>query len=212
MSRDTLETGMFVVCLDLEGIITPEVWINVARVTGVDELKLTTRDIDDYDILMRQRLQLLQTHHITLSDIQEIIRGMELLPGAREFIDWLRTVTQVIILSDTFIEFGQFFMQKLGYPTLLCHELETDEDGLIIKYRIRIPDQKMQAVTAFKQLNYEVIAIGDSYNDMDMLCAATHGILFRPPPNIITEFPQFTAVTKFSELRQLISDYLGLAL
>ena len=202
---------MFVVCLDLEGIITPEVWINVARATGIDELKLTTRDIDDYDGLMRQRLQLLQSHHITLRDIQEVIQGMDLMPGAREFIDWLRTVTQVIILSDTFIEFGQFFMQKLGYPMLLCHELETDNEGMITNYRIRIPDQKMKAVTAFKQLNYEVIAVGDSYNDMDMLLAATHGILFRPPPNIITEFPQFTVATKFSELRQQISDHLGFA-
>ncbi|MHA1144215.1 MAG: bifunctional phosphoserine phosphatase/homoserine phosphotransferase ThrH [Candidatus Helarchaeota archaeon] len=199
---------MFIICFDLEGVFTPEVWINVAKETEIDELKLTTRDISDYDALMKQRLKILKEHGITLKNIQDIISKMELLPGAREFLDWIRTITQVLILSDTFIEFGMPFMKKLGYPTLLCHDLEVDEKGMISNYRLRIRDMKRQTVIALKKMNYDVIAIGDSYNDTGMLSEAKHGILFRPPESVIKEFPQFPVVTGYSDLKNLISKYL----
>ncbi|MHC1591467.1 MAG: bifunctional phosphoserine phosphatase/homoserine phosphotransferase ThrH [Candidatus Helarchaeales archaeon] len=202
---------MFIVCFDLEGVFTPEVWISVAEKTGIEELRLTTRDLPDYDMLMKRRLEILREHKITLQDIQSIITSMELLPGAREFSDWIRSVAQVIILSDTFIEFGMPFMKKLGYPTLLCHDLEVDENGMIVNYRLRIRDMKRQTVIAFKNLNYDVIAIGDSYNDTGMLAEATRGILFRPPENVIKEFPAFPVVKSYSELKDLLSKYLSIS-
>lgn len=201
---------MFIVCLDLEGVLTPEVWINVAKKTRIDELKLTTRDISDYDVLMKKRLRILKENKITLTDIQNVISGMDLLPGAKEFLDQLRSVTQVIILSDTYIEFAhKTFMKKLGYPVLLCHSLEVEKvSGMIIDYKIRLKDQKRETVKALKKLNYTVIAAGDSYNDTGMLKEADFGIFFRPPENVIREFPQFPVVTEYSDFKKLIFDNL----
>ena len=201
---------MFIVCLDLEGVLTPEVWINVAHKTGIDELKLTTRDISDYDLLMKRRLKILKENKITLTDIQNIISGMNLLPGAKEFLDDLRSVTQVIILSDTFVEFAhKTFMRKLGYPVLLCHSLEVDNvSGMITGYKIRLKDQKRKTVEALKKLNYVVVAAGDSYNDTGMLTAADYGVFFRPPENVIKEFPQFPVVTEYSEFKKLILNFI----
>lgn len=202
---------MFVVCLDLEGVFTPEVWINIAIKMGIPELKLTTRDEPDYDKLMKRRLKILKEHGITLKKIQEVIAGMELLPGAKEFLDWLRSMTQVIIVTDSYIEFAMPLIKKLGYPILLCHDLETDENNMIINYHLRIRDMKKKTVQAFKEMNYIVIAVGDSYNDMDMLIEANQGILFRPPENIIKEFPQFPMVIEYSDLKKRLSNHLGLS-
>lgn len=202
---------MFLVCFDLEGVFTPEVWIAVSKSTGIDELKLTTRDISDYDVLMKKRIAILKENRITLKDIQRIISNMELLPGAKEFLDWIRSQAQVVILTDSFIEFVVPFMKKLGYPFCCCHNLETDENGIIKDYKIRIKDMKKNTVIAFKKLNYDIIAAGDSYNDTKMLLEAKHGILFRPPQNVIEEFPQFPVVKEYSELKTLISNYLDLS-
>lgn len=201
---------MFCVCFDLEGVFTPEVWINVAIKTGIEELKLTTRDEPDYDKLMKRRLEILKEHSITLKDIQEVISGMDLLPGAKDFMDWIRSaVPAVLILSDTFEEFGMQFMKKLGYPSLLCHNLIVDPDtNMITGYKIRIPDQKKLTAMKMKEMNYDVIAAGDSYNDTHMLKEAKYGILFRPPQNVIDEFPQFPVVTEYSEFKALISKYI----
>jgi phosphoserine/homoserine phosphotransferase len=199
---------MFIICLDLEGILTPEVWINVSKKTGIEKLKLTTRDIPDYNVLMDRRLAILREHNITLKDIQRVISEMGLLPGAFDFLNWLRKNLQVIILSDTFIEFAMPFMKKLGYPTLLCHELKTDKKGMIADYKLRLEDQKTETVKAFRKLNYDVIAVGDSYNDTSMLLEATYGILFRPPPNVIEEFPQFPVITEYTELKKIIKKYI----
>ena len=198
------------ICLDMEGVLTPEIWISVAKETGIDELKLTTRDISDYNVLMKNRLKILKDHNISLHDIQATIRKMDLLPGAKEFMDWLRSVSQVLILSDTFIEFGQPFMEKLGFPTLLCHNLEVDNHGMISDYKLRIEDQKKKTVQAFKQMNYDIIAAGDSYNDTAMLQEASNGILFRPPQNVIEEFPQFPVVHDYDNFKALISKYIGI--
>lgn len=200
---------MYAICFDLEGVFTPEVWINVALKTGIEELKLTTRDEPDYDKLMTRRLQILKEHNITLSDIQEVISQMDLLPGAKNFLDWVRErIPACFILSDTFEEFGMQFMKKLGYPNLLCHKLEVDSDDMITGYKIRINDQKKKTVLALKMMNYEVIAAGDSYNDTHMLKEAKHGILFRPPQNVIDEFPQFPVVTEYEDFKKYISEYL----
>ena len=201
---------MFMICLDLEGILTPEVWINVALKTGIDELKLTTRDISDYDVLMKRRLEILRKNKIPLKDIQDVISKMDLLDGAREFLDWLRSVAQVIILTDSFIEFAMPLMKKLGFPAVLCHDLETNNDGMIADYKLRIKNMKLNSVQAFKNMKYETIAVGDSYNDIEMLKEAKHGILFRPPENVIKEFPQFPVVKEYKELKKLMSQYLGL--
>ena len=202
---------MNIVCFDLEGVFTPEVWIAVSKATGIDDLKLTTRDISDYDVLMKNRIEILKKNGITLKDIQEIISNMELLPGAREFLDWIRSLAQIVIVTDSFIEFVMPFMKKLGYPICFCHNLETDKEGIINNYQIRIREMKKQTVLALKRLNYEIIAVGDSYNDIPMLSEAKYGILFRPPKNVIDEFPQFPVVDEYSELKDLISNYLGLS-
>ncbi len=199
------------ICLDMEGVLTPEIWKYVAKETGIDELKLTTRDISDYDVLMKRRLQILKDHGITLKDIQKVISRMDLLPGAKEFMDWLRSVSQVLILSDTFIEFGQPFMEKLGYPTLLCHHLEVDKQGMISDYKLRIEDQKRKTVQALRKLNYKIIAAGDSYNDTGMLQEASNGILFRPPQNVIEEFPQFPVVNDYENFKQIIASCISSA-
>jgi len=192
-----------IACLDLEGVLIPEVWINFAERTGIEALRATTRDIPDYDVLMKQRLQILAEHDLGLPDIQEVISGMKPLEGAPEFLDWLRERFQVIILSDTFYEFAEPFMRQLGWPTLFCHRLETDRDGRVIDYHLRQTDQKRQAVRALRQLSFRVIATGDSYNDTTMLAEADAGILFRPPDNVIREFPQYPVATNYDEARTL---------
>ncbi len=193
---------MELACLDLEGVLIPEIWIAFAEKTGIEELKATTRDIPDYDVLMKQRLRILDEHGYGLPAIQEVIGELDPLPGAREFLDWLRERFQVVILSDTFYEFAMPLMKKLGHPTLLCHKLEVDDNGRITNYLLRQRDPKRQSVRAFQLLNYRVIAAGDSYNDTTMLAQAEAGILFHAPRNVIEEFPQFPAVHDFEELRK----------
>ena len=202
---------MYIVCFDLEGVFTPEVWIAVSKATGIDELKLTTRDISDYDVLMRNRIAILKKNNITLKEIQEIISKMDLLPGAKEFLDYIRSVAQIVILTDSFIDFVMPFMKKLGFPICFCHNLEINEEGIITGYKIRISEMKKKTVLAFKKLNYEVIAAGDSYNDVSMLLEAKHGILFRPPKNVVEQFPELPVVNEYDELKDLISKYIGLA-
>lgn len=192
---------MEIACLDLEGVLIPEVWINFSQRTGIDSLAATTRDIPDYDQLMTQRLEILREHELGIRDIQEVIDGMDPLPGADRALDWLRERFQVVILSDTFYEFAEPFMRKLGWPTILCHKLETDEKGMITDYKIRQPDPKRASVKAFHSLNFRCIATGDSYNDTTMLSEADAGILFRPPQNVIDEFPQFPVAREYDELQ-----------
>ncbi|MGB2131615.1 MAG: bifunctional phosphoserine phosphatase/homoserine phosphotransferase ThrH [Marinobacterium sp.] len=193
---------MELACLDLEGVLIPEIWIAFAEETGIEELKATTRDIPDYDVLMKQRLRILDEHGLTLPQIQDTISRLSPLEGARDFIDWLRERFQVVILSDTFYEFAAPLMKQLGHPTLLCHKLEVNEDGRITDYTLRQRDPKRQSVRAFQLLNYRVIAAGDSYNDTTMLAQAEAGILFHAPQNVIAEFPQFPAVHNFDDLKQ----------
>jgi len=182
-------------------VLTPEVWISFAERTGIDALRATTRDIPDYDVLMRQRLDILREHGLGLTDIQQVISEMKPLEGAIECLDWLRENFQVVILSDTFYEFAEPFMRQLGWPTLLCHRLEIDDQGHITDYQLRQPDPKRKCVQAFHQLNFKTIATGDSYNDTTMLAEAGAGILFRPPQNVIDEFPQFPVAYTYDELR-----------
>ena len=197
---------MELACLDLEGVLIPEIWIAFAEETGIEELKATTRDIPDYDVLMKQRLRILDEHGLTLPQIQNTISRLSPLEGAREFIDWLRERFQVVILSDTFYEFAAPLMKQLGYPALLCHKLEVNEEGRITDYTLRQRDPKRQSVRAFQLLNYRVIATGDSYNDTTMLTQAESGILFHAPDNVIAEFPQFPAVHTYAELKQAFID------
>lgn len=193
---------MELACLDLEGVLIPEIWINFAEKTGINELKATTRDIPDYDVLMKQRLALLEEHKLGLNEIQEVIASMEPMPGAKEFIDWLRERFQVVILSDTFYEFSQPLMRQLGFPTLLCHKLEIEADtGRVLDYKLRQKDPKRKSVQAFHDLQFRVIATGDSYNDTTMLAEADAGILFKAPENVIKEFPQFPAVFDYEALK-----------
>ncbi len=199
---------MFITCLDLEGVFTPEIWVSVALKTKIDELKLTTRDEPDYDKLMKRRLKILKDHGITLKEIQDIISEMELLPGSKEFLNWLKTKAQVMIITDSFLEFATPFMKKLGYPMVMCHNLETNGNGMISNYKLRINDMKTKTIKALKELNFEVIAIGDSYNDMGMIKNADHGILFNPPANVIKDFPQFPITRNYLELKELISNHL----
>jgi phosphoserine/homoserine phosphotransferase len=193
---------MELACLDLEGVLIPEIWIGFAEKTGIDELKATTRDIPDYDVLMKQRLAILDQHKLGLPDIQEVIATMAPLPGAKDFVDWLKERFQLIILSDTFYEFSHPLMRQLDFPTLFCHRLVANESGAIVDYKLRQEDPKRQCVKAFHGLNFRVIAAGDSYNDTTMLSEADTGILFRAPDNVIAEFPQFPSVTSYDELRQ----------
>ena len=192
---------MDIACLDLEGVLVPEIWIAFAEKTGIEALKKTTRDEPDYDVLMRYRLDILREHGLGLNEIQEVIATLEPLPGAIEFVDWLRERFQVVILSDTFYEFASPLMKQLGYPTLLCHRLETAEDGTVIDYHLRQANPKRQAVVGFKSMYYRTIAAGDSYNDTTMLAEADAGILFHAPDNVIAEFPQFPAVQSFADLK-----------
>lgn len=189
-----------IACLDLEGVLVPEIWIAFAERTGIDALRATTRDIPDYDVLMQQRLALLEQHQLSLADIQDVIATLRPLDGAVEFTDWLKQHFQVVILSDTFYEFAAPLMRQLGWPTLLCHRLESNDEGRITGYRLRQEHPKRQAVLAFQGLYYRVIAAGDSYNDTAMLATADAGILFRPPQNVIDEFPQFPVTRSYGEL------------
>jgi len=200
---------MHIVCSDLEGVFTPEVWINVAERTGIEELRLTTRDIPDYDVLMKKRLSILDEKGLKLKDITDVIETMEPLEGAKEFLDWLRTQVPVIILSDTYVEFAKPLMGKLGWPVLFCHNLTLDDTGRIADYNLRIRDMKRKTVQAMKQLNYETIGMGDSYNDITMLQEADQGILFRPPDNVIEEFPEFPITHTYEELRATLQGMLG---
>jgi len=196
-----------VVCLDLEGVLVPEIWIGFAERTGIDALKATTRDIPDYDVLMKQRLRILEENDLGLNDIQEVIAGMSPMPGAREFVDWLRERFQVVILSDTFYEFSQPLMKQLGFPTLFCHRLVTDVNGKVVDYKLRQKDPKRTSVKAFHSLNYKVMAAGDSYNDTTMLSEADLGVLFRAPANVIEEFPQYQAVTEYDDLKRAFAAF-----
>ena len=192
------------VCLDLEGVLIPEVWIAFAEKTGIEDLKRTTRDEPDYDKLMQGRLQILETHGFKLADIQDVIATMEPLPGAREFLDALRDRTQLVILSDTFYQFAAPFMRQLGQPTLFCHQLVVDGDGRVTDYKLRIPDGKRKAVAALKGIGFRVHAAGDSYNDTTMLKEADKGVLFRCPDNVAREFPEFARTDDYDELLVLL--------
>ena len=206
MSRSVL------VCLDLEGVLVPEIWIAVAEKTRIPELRLTTRDIADYDVLMKRRLKILEEHSLRLPDIQSVIATMGPLEGASEFLHWLRERCQVIILSDTFSEFALPLMRQLAFPTIFCHRLEVEDNGRISNYHLRQQDQKRQAVAAFKNLGFFVVAAGDSYNDMPMLEQADAGIFFRPPEAIVKQFPLFPVTRTYPELKEEICKAGGLKL
>jgi len=195
---------MHVVCLDLEGVLVPEIWIAFSQRTGIAEFSRTTRDEPDYDKLMRFRLALLRQHGLKLADIQAVIGGMAPLEGAGEFLDELRSRYQVVILSDTFYEFADPLMRQLGRPTLFCHRLAIDDEGFVADYRLRQPEQKAHAVRALRSLNFKVIAAGDSYNDTGMLQAADAGFFIHPPPAIAAQFPQFPVSRSFAELKSAI--------
>jgi phosphoserine / homoserine phosphotransferase len=199
---------MHIVCSDLEGIFLPEIWIKFAEQTGIRELALTTRDISDYDVLMRHRLKILKERGLKLSDIQAVIATMAPLEGALEFLEWVRSVTQILVVSDTFLEFAGPLMKKLGYPTLLCNRLAVGPDGSIENYVLRQIDGKKKVVAAMRSLDYKVIAVGDSYNDISMLETADRGILYRPPDNVRREYPAFPVSGNFSELRNKIETIL----
>jgi phosphoserine/homoserine phosphotransferase len=199
---------MHLVCSDLEGIFLPEIWIKFAEKTGIQELRLTTRDISDYDVLMKHRLKILKKRGLKLPDIQAVIAAMDPHDGAMEFLEWIRSVTQILVVSDTFVEFAGPLMKKLGYPTLLCNTLTVAADGTISDYRLRQTDGKRKVAEAMRGLNYRVIGIGDSYNDISMLTAADHGILYRPPDNVRREYPAFPVATGFAELKAMIATIL----
>mgnify|MGYP001445800050 CR=1 FL=1 len=200
---------MEIVCLDLEGVLVPEIWVSVAERTGIEELRATTRDIPDYGALMAQRLRLLDRHGLKMADIQSAIDGMGPKEGASEFVDWLNRRYQLVVLSDTFYEFAQPLMAQLGWPTLFCHRLEVDGEGRVTGYHLRLEDHKRLAVAAFRGLNFKVIAVGDSYNDTNMLAEADAGFLFRAPDNVVAEFPQFPVTGEFSELKNLLEKASG---
>lgn len=196
-----------IVTLDLEGVLVPEIWIAFAEKTGIEALRRTTREEPDYDVLMQYRLDILKENNLKLTDIQEVIGGLAPLEGAKEFLDALRAKTQVVILSDTFLQFATPLMRQLDWPTIFCHHLEV-ENNVVENYCLRQPDQKRKSVEAFRSLNFKIIAAGDSYNDTTMLCAADHGILFRSPDNVKAEFPQFPAVEEYADLMALIDERL----
>jgi phosphoserine/homoserine phosphotransferase len=191
-------------CLDLEGVLLPEIWVKFAEKTGIEELKLTTRDIPDYDELMQARLKILADHNLKIHDIQKVIATLSPLEGAVDFLQWLKSEFQVIILSDTYYEFIGPLMKQLGYPTVFCHSLVIDENGIIADYKLRQTDQKTKAVKALQSLNFQVISAGDSYNDTGMLQQADGGILFCPPENVIKDFPQFPVAKNYAEFKSLL--------
>jgi phosphoserine / homoserine phosphotransferase len=193
-----------IACLDLEGVLLPEIWIKFAEKTGIDELKKTTRDIPDYSKLMKMRLQILENHNLRINDIQDVIKTLKPLEGAKEFLSWLKSEFQVIILSDTFYEFSGPLMKQLDFPTLFCHQLIIDEKGRVTDFQLRQEDQKTKAVKALQGLNFKVISAGDSYNDTGMLQQADSGILFCPPDNVIKEFPQFPIAKNYQDFKALL--------
>jgi len=197
-----------IVAMDLEGVLVPEIWIAVAEKTGIEKLRLTTRDIADYDELMRMRLRILEERGIRLKDIQAVISSIDPLPGALDFLRWVREKTQAIILSDTYYEFAHPLMRKLEWPTLFCNTLEVDENNTIINYHLRIRDGKRKATVAFRDIGFRVIAIGDSYNDTTMLNEADVGLLFRPPSNVAKEFPQFRVFKEYEEVKAFLEESL----
>jgi len=199
---------MYIICSDLEGVFIPEIWINVAEKTGIEELRLTTRDISDYNVLMKRRLAILEENNLTIHDIQSVIATMDPLEGALDFLNWLRENTQIIIVSDTFEQFAGPMMKKLGWPALFCHTLSIGQGGMITGYNLRQQDAKRNAVIGLKKLNYRIIAMGDSYNDVSMLQEADAGILFSPPENVINDFPDLPVTRTYAEVRSLIGKIL----
>lgn len=199
-----LKIMMNLICSDLEGVFIPEIWINVALRTGIEELKLTTRDISDYDVLMKRRIEILDANNLKLSDIMDVISGIDPLEGAAEFVEWLRSNYQLIIVSDTFEQFARPLMKKMGWPTIFCHKLLVDEAGRVTGYRLRQADAKRKTVNALRSLDYKVVAFGDSYNDIGMLQAADQGILFSPPDNVAAEYPEFPVTRDYDSLKKLI--------
>ena len=200
---------MYIVCSDLEGVFVPEIWINVAEKTGIEELRLTTRDISDYDVLMKKRLGILHENGLKIKDITDVIAAMNPLDGAVEFLDWLRSRTQLIVVSDTFVQFASPLMEKLGWPTLFCNSLSIEPDGSVSGYNLRQKDGKREAVLALKKLNYNIISMGDSYNDISMLKEADTGILFMPPENVKNEFPELPVTNNYEELKEILQKKLG---
>lgn len=207
-STNTTTKDMNIICLDLEGVLIPEIWISFARETGIDELKLTTRDISDYDVLMKKRIAILDKNNLKLKDIQNVIGKMSPLDGAKEFLTKLREKTQIIILSDTFTQFAKPMMEQLGWPTLFCNTLIIDQYDRIVDYKLRQEDGKKHAVKALQSIGYRIIASGDSYNDINMLKTAESGILFKAPYSILKEFPQFPGVNEYDELFSIIEKKL----
>ena len=193
-----------IACLDLEGVLLPEIWIKFAEKTGIDELKMTTRDIPDYSKLMQSRLRILKSHNLKIDDIQQVINTLTPLEGARNFLLWLKSEFQVIILSDTFYEFSNPLMKQLDYPTLFCHQLIINKVGDVIDFRLRQEDQKTKAVKALQGLNFKVISAGDSYNDIGMLQQADSGILFCPPEKVIEEFPEFPVENNYKDFQTIL--------
>jgi len=200
---------MYIVCSDLEGVFVPEVWINVADKTGIKELRRTTRDEPDYNVLMHCRMKILDQYGLKLHDIQKVIAQIQPLPGAVDLIGWIKERTQLIVVSDTFIQFADPLMKQLGRPTLFCHSLIMDGDNRIIDYKLRQPDPKRKTVEALQGLKYEVIAMGDSYNDISMLKQADIGILYNPPANVIRDHPEFPVYYNYSDLKTHLQTYIG---
>lgn len=199
---------MYILCSDLEGVLVPEIWINVAKQTGIDELRLTTRDISDYNVLMNRRLEILKQHGIKINDIRKVISLLEPLPGALDFLNWLHGRVQLIIVSDTFREFADPLLEKMEWPVLFCHNLSIDREGNITGFNLRQSDAKRKVTGALQNLNFKVIAVGDSYNDISMLRKAEHGILFQPPRNVIDDNKDIRVVNSYSQLRNAISEIL----
>lgn len=202
------DSGMKIVCADMEGIFTPEIWIQVSRKTGIEELKLTTRDISDYDVLMKKRLGILAANGLKLKDITDVIETMDPLDGALEFLEWLHPQSQIVIVSDTYVEFAKPLLKKLGWPTLFCNTLTIAADGSIADYNLRQKDGKRETVLSLRQMNYEIIGIGDSYNDITMLKEADQAILFKPPPNVREEYPELPAMYNYDELKTVLRKML----
>ncbi len=200
---------MHAVCSDLEGVWVPEVWINVSQKTGIEELRFTTRDIKDYDELMQHRLKILKQHNLKLKDIQHVIATIKPLDGALEIVTWLKQVSRFIVVSDTFVEFASPLMEQLEWPTLFCHSLMVDTEGNITGYKLRQKDPKMKVVQALQSLSYKVIAFGDSYNDISMLRQADEAILFRPPQNVIDDYPQFPVMHDYEDLKKYLLQHFG---
>ena len=198
-----------IICADMEGIFTPEIWIRVARKTGIEELKLTTRDISDYDVLMKKRLGILAENGLKLKDITNVIETMDPLEGALDFLNWVREQTQIIVVSDTYVEFARPLLRKLGWPTLFCNTLTIAPDGSIADYNLRQKDGKRKTVQSLKRLNYHILAVGDSYNDITMLKEADVGVLFKPPENVRSEYPELPATYNYDELKKVMGPLLA---